>query len=368
MMMVNKCTWKIVLSIAGLLLAGTAGATEIVGKFGGEKPVKPRDYGIHLIDSEGYTEQWCHEVWVEDGSFIGTDFMVSNLGIGDHKGAIRFTYIDQKRKKSTCTAKIDSDDWKAAKEGFSLKFGKSTAKGDAEAIHIKMRCKKRSLDLVFTNQSPPLKPGGGVLRFGDDGKYSMVFTSPRASVSGSVTVKGKTMEIRGVGHATHSYSTMYPHKQARRWFRFKALREDISIILAEMEATRYYGSAHNGWALAIDSTGRILATARVNFKFDGYIADKKSAEGYAIPRRVKLVAADGENSMVGVLLMKNIKSIHDPTEDLDAISRAFVRRFTKPKEYHINCSYRFRIKDKKNDNKEHMIEGEGTYKFVFVNP
>jgi hypothetical protein len=365
-MKIRMMCCKLLFFLVWLSFAATAAATGMVAKFGKEKPVELRDLGVHLQDNEGYTEEWSHEVWVDGGAYLGIDFGITNLGIGDHKGAVRLTHVDPDGKKTKCSAKYDDDEWKAAKKGYSLKFGKSTAQGDMQGIRLDVRCKKIAMKLEFANEAAPLKPGGGVLRYGDgDGKYSMVFSSPRSKVNGSVTVKGKTREITGVGHAAHSYTTMYPHKHVRRWFRFKALRKDISIILAEMQASHDYARVTNGWALVVGPQGRVMSSVRINYIYDGYIKDSKSKEGYAFPRRVRIVAVDGKTRLTGVLTMKDIKSIHDPTADLDSISRAFVRRFTKPMEYKLYCTYKFRI-DKENGSQ--MIEGDGQYRFTYVNP
>jgi hypothetical protein len=347
------------------LSTNAAVAGEMVRKFGAEKPVTLKDFGIHLKDVEGYTEQWNHQVWMEDGSFIGMDFVVSNIGIGDHKGAVRVTWISPDKVKTVCRKNYDDDEWSASKNEYLLRFGKNQAKGHLGGINLNVRCKKISMQLQFVNQAPPLKPGGGVLRFGENGVYSMVFSSPRARVTGTLSVKGKTMQIQGVGHATHSYTTMYPHKQVHRWFRFTRLEKDISIIMAEMESVRDYYNSKNGWVLLVDSGGRIASTVRVNFMHDGFIEDTRSGDKYVSPRRVRIIAADGKTQIIGVLMMKKIRSVDDPTKDLDAISRAVVRRFTKPREYKIDCTYEFKIKTEK---EERRVKGEGTYKYVYVNP
>jgi hypothetical protein len=351
--------------VAALFISGPA-AAGTMSRFGSEKPVSLADFQPHLMDCESYTEEWSHGVWTEDGQWtIGVDFYISNLGIGDHKGGFRARFKDATGKTIKCSAKYDDDEWSYSKSGFFLKFGKGQVQGDLQGLNVKIRCKKISMDLHFENEVPPLKPGGGKLRFGGDGVYSMVFTSPRSKVTGTVVAEGKTRQIKGVGFATHSYSNMYPHKQTRRWFRFKTINKDISIIMAEVESVPAYYSATNGWVLVMDSKGRIAATARTNFKFDGFIQDTKSDEGYRIPRRVKIVAVDGKTQVTGILLMKKIKEIRDPTADLDVISRTIVRRFTQPKDYYIACSYKIRIKTEAGDR---TIDDEGTYRFVYVNP
>jgi hypothetical protein len=357
---------KVVLLVAAVFLSGPA-AGGTMSRFGSEKPVTMEDFRPHLMDGEGYTEEWSHGVWTEDGKWtIGVDFYISNLGIGDHKGGFRARFRDAAGKVTKCSAKYDDDEWSSAKSGFALKFGKAQVQGDMQGLKVKVKCKKLVLDLDFQNEVPPLKPGGGKLRFGEgEGVYSMVFTSPRAKVTGTMVAAGKSRQIKGVGYATHSYSSMYPHKQSRRWFRFKTINKDISIITAEVESVADYHNATNGWVLVLDPKGRIAATARTNFIFDGFIQDSKSDEGYKIPRRVRIIAVDGKTQITGLLLMKDIKKVRDPTADMDAIQRTIVRRFTKPRDYYINCSYKIRIKTEEGSR---TVEDEGVYRFIYVNP
>jgi hypothetical protein len=350
------------------LLAGQpAWAGELVSSFGKEQPVTLEDLRPHLEDAEGYTEQWNYNVYLEDGSFIAADFGITNLAVtSDHDGVFRAKFIDPQKKKTKCQVELDDDEYKFAKSGFSLDFKKGKVKGDLKSANVTVRCKKLSMDLHFENLSPAFKPGSGKLRFGkDDGSYSIAFASPRAKVTGSITVKGRKREIEGVGHATHTRTNMRPDKQVRRWFRFKIVDKDLTIVLTEMEATKHYMSSSKGWALVYGPKGRLLATARVNYEFDGFIKDQNSSEGYRIPRRVKFAAVDGKNVMTGVLLMKDIKKIVDPTADMGAVKRAVVRRYTKPKDYHINCKYKFALKTGEDSR---IIEGDDKFRFTYVNP
>lgn len=344
----------------------SARSTELVSSFGGDRPVTLEDYLPRMEDVEGYSEEWSHNVYLEDGAFIAVDFGVTNLALtSDHDGFLRARYKDPQGQDTRCKAELDDDEWKYSKSGFSLDFRKGKVKGDLKGLDITVRCGKLAMDLHFENRIPPYKPGGGVLRFGDDGIYRVVFTAPRAHVTGTITVKGETRQIAGVGHGMHTHYNLRPDKQVRRWFRFKQIDKDISIILAEMEATRDYGLARNGWAMVLDSKGSLIATAKVRYEFDGFIKDQKSKEGYQIPRRVRLAAVDGENQMAGVMLMENIKSVSDPTADMGAVKRAIIRRYTKPKDYHVNCTYKLTLRTKDGDRR---FEGKGVYRFFYVNP
>ncbi len=78
-----------------------------------------------------------------------------------------------------------------------------------------------------------------------------------------------------------------------------------------------------------------------------------------------MAAVDKNTHFTGVLLMKKILKVVDFTEKMGVIRRTVVRRFTKPKDYHIECSYKFRIKSADRDQ---IIEGQDKYRFFYVNP
>jgi hypothetical protein len=339
-----------------------------LSNFGPEQPVSLADLRPHLGDTEAYSEQWSHGVWTPDGYFVGVDFAISNLGIGDHKGGFRLEFKDPSGKKMECKQEFDDDEWSASKDGFRLVFGAQELTGDASGLRLKVRCPKLNADLVFANAGPAVRPGNGNLRLEDggqvEGTYTLMFTSPRANVTGQVVLAGQTIPIAGPGFCDHSYSDISPEKLARRWFRFKLINPDISIVMAELESTRELGSQQRGWVLVYDAQGRVLATAKTRFEYDGFVSQSKDG-GYSIPRRVRLVAADGENTLTGTLRMTGVKEIRDPTANLDGVRRAIVQQFSKPRDYSLTCSYQFQLKQA---GQVKELKGEGVYRFVFVNP
>jgi len=359
---------KLLISIVFVLcMAAPSRSGELVSTFGRERPVTVEDFRPQLEDAEGYTEQWNYTVHLQDGTFLAADFGVTNLALtSDHNGVFRAKHIDPQKRKTKCQVELDDDEWKYGKTGFWLDFKKGKVKSDLKGSDVTVRCKKLKMDLHFENLAPPFKPGGGVLRFGKGNNvYRAVFMSPRARVTGKITVGGEEREIKGIGHVMHTHTNMRPDKQVHRWFRFKRIDEDITIVLTEMESTKHYLNTRRGWVLAYDAKGRLLASARVRFDFEGFIKDQNSEEGYRIPRRVRFVAVDGKNQLVGVLTMQKILKVVDPTADIGSLKRAVVRRFSKPKEYHIGCKYKFNLKTEQGSR---IIEGENKYRFAYVNP
>ncbi|MBW1810870.1 MAG: hypothetical protein JRJ87_21945 [Deltaproteobacteria bacterium] len=336
-----------------------------VSPFGPPKEVSISDFGPHLSDGEWYKEEWNHNVWTKEGHFIAVDFAISNIGIGDHKGAYKAHILSPDGQATTCTGGLDSDEWSWSKDGFGLVFGSVSVSGDKSSLTVKAICKDLKIDLEFKNLAPPFMPGSGKLKYGDEGYYAKLFPSARARVTGVVSNKGKRLQVDAAGVVEHSVTTVAPHKSARRWFRFRQVDENYSIVFAEVETPAKYGHSRHGWAMVYGEGGRLAATAKVRFDYTGYIKDQKSKHGYVIPRRVRIAAIDGDTHLIGTLLMTSLAEAVDPTAKLSFITRSFVRRFVSPMDYRINCSYKLRLKNKTEDK---TIEGEGSYRFIYVNP
>ncbi len=345
--------------------SGASLADGSISSFGPEKQVSVADFRPHLSDAEWYKEVWNFNAWTRDGRYIAVDFIISNIGFGDHKGVFRAKLNEPGGKKTRCKAELDSDEWSWSRKGFALDFGKARVQGDLDGLDVTVRCEKLEMDLRFDNLAPSYKPGGGKLKFGQEGYYFKVYPSARSRVTGTVVRAGEKLAIDAPGMVEHSASTVAPHKQARRWFRFKKVDEDFTIMLSELQASPEYAGSTRGWAMVYGREGKIIATARVRFDFDGFIRHEKSEHGYRIPRRVRLAAVDGNTHLTGTLVMTALNGFKDPTADLNAIIRTLVRRFSKPMDYRIGCSYDLRIK---NESIDRRITGDGVYRFIYVNP
>ena len=364
-MMQSATVRSLVTMLGVMILSGSSLAAGSVSPFGKEKTVELADFGPHLCGDEWYKEEWNYNAWTAKGHFIAVDFLISNIGVGDHKGVFEAKFVESNGQRTDCKAELDSDEWSWSRTGFSLKFGKGRVRGDLKGFDIEVRCKNLKMDLRFENLAPPYKPGGGRLGFGKAGYYSKVFPSTRARVTGTIRRRGRDVAIDTPGIVEHSVVTVAPHKYARRWFRFRKVDQEASIVLAEVETPSAFGNTRHGWVMIYGPKGRLAASARVSFEFDGFIRDKNSEQGYSIPRRVRLAAVDGATHLTGQLVMTKLIGARDPTEKLPYLTKMFVHRFSKPMDYKIACTYSLRIK---NGSRDRTLTGKGVYRFIYVNP
>lgn len=351
--------------LLAICLPGLSHAAGDVSRFGKPTAVELRDIRPHLSNSDWYKEEWNFNAWTPKGEFIAIDFFITNIGIGTHKGGVKAKYFAPSGKKTTCSQELDSDEWSSSKDGFSLSFGKVQASGNLENFHVNVRCSDLQMDLDFNNLVKPYKPGSGFLRFGNQGVFIKNFPAARAKVTGKITAEGKAISIDAPGAIEHSATDLGPHQMSKRWFRFRDVNTEHTIILVELRSTEQWAGVRRGWVMLYDKDGYVLATSKVNFEYDGYILDNNSKLGYKIPRRVRIAASDGTNHLTGTLLMTGLKDVYDPTSSLNAFIRAIVRRYTKPMDYKISCKYDLKVK---HGDDFKYFKGEGAYRFIYVNP
>ncbi len=349
---------------ATLWLVATAQAGE-VSRFGPEDPVSLSDFQPHLSDSEWYKESWNHNAWTSDGHFIAVDFTISNIGIGDRKARFKAMIKGPDGQRTRCKAELDADEWSWDKDRFGLKFDKVRVSGDASKLQVVVGCKRLKMDLRFTNRATPIQPGGGALRFDDKGSYRKVYLQARARVTGTIQAAGETLRVDAPGMVSHTVFDLPPYEFSQRWFKFKQVGQDATIVLTELQTPKSYGRARRGWALVYDDDGRLLASAEARFEFDGYIRDKHSPEGYRIPRRVRLTAVDGGTELTGQLLLTRVDKVQDPTDDMNMVIRSLARRYSKPREYVLACDYSLQLKS---NPKQRVFTGKGKFRFGYVNP
>lgn len=349
---------------ATVWLSATAMAGTVTD-FGPEDPVGLADFRPHLSEAEWYKESWNHNAWTSDGHFIAVDFTITNIGIGDRKASYKAMIKGPNDARSLCKGELDADQWSWDRKGFGLRFGKAEVSGDEKLLTVAVRCKKLKMDLRFENRASPIQPGSGALRFDAKGSYRKVYHQARARVTGTIRAEGKSLKVDAPGMVAHTTFDLAPHEFSQRWFKFKQVGDDISIVLTELQTPEKYGRARRGWALVYDDSGRLLASARAQFEFDGFIQDKQSPEGYRIPRRVRLSAVDGQSQLTGEILLTRVNNVQDPTDDMNMVVRSLARRYSKPRQYDIACKYSLNLKT---NPKERTFSGEGKFRFGYVNP
>ena len=192
----------------------------------------PRDHGSH---PDFRTEWWYITAWVRDGD--GNDlgvqitFFRNRPGVAE-SGTSRFA----PRQLMFAHAAVADPrhgrlrhDQRAARAGFGLaeateattnvNIGDWSLRLSGNTYRAQIAAREFSLDFAFAAQAPPMLQGDhGTSRKGPDARQaSHYYSRPHLPVTGTLTLDGHVLNVRGSAWLDHEWSSSYLAEEARGW-------------------------------------------------------------------------------------------------------------------------------------------------------
>jgi len=207
----------------------------------------PRDHGSH---PEFRTEWWYITAWVRDGD--GNDLGVQITFFRNRPGVAEGgTSGFAPRQLLFAHAAIADPrrgrlrhDQRAARAGFGLAeagdvstavhIGNWSLRLDDQTYKALIVARDFSLDLAFTAQAPPMLQGNrGTSRKGPRAaQASHYYSRPHLPVTGTLTLDGRKLDVRGSAWLDHEWSSSYLAPEARGWDWVGLNFDDGSALMA----------------------------------------------------------------------------------------------------------------------------------------
>ncbi|WP_224367890.1 hypothetical protein [Hyalangium versicolor] len=185
--------------------------------------------------NDNYGESFSFMVDLEDGSFVSTQFSVTNLGPGSRNGVCRATVLRPGRKPWTPQVKVDSDEWGYDAATTTLRMGPCTLHAGS-GTYISVPLDNGLLTISFSDPPSPTAPSGSEIIVGNSRyRHEVLLPFTKAKVSLRLPGSDALLELTGGGYGDHSHSTVAPAKLARSWVRFRAVRGDTNVLLLARE-------------------------------------------------------------------------------------------------------------------------------------
>jgi predicted secreted hydrolase len=207
----------------------------------------PRDHGAH---PEFRTEWWYITAWVRDGDGndlgVQVTFFRNRPGVAE-SGSSRFA----PRQLLFAHAAIADPrrgrlrhDQRAARAGFALAEASEATTGvnigdwslrlSGDTYRAQVVARDFSLDLAFTAQAPPVLQGDrGTSRKGPRTEQaSHYYSRPQLPVTGTLTLDGRLLDVRGSAWLDHEWSSSYLAPEASGWDWVGLNFDDGSALMA----------------------------------------------------------------------------------------------------------------------------------------
>lgn len=290
-----------IVTLVALALCGFASPAFAQGwKSGGSNP-KMSDLAPRQSDSEAYSDRYSFAVDMDDGTHVGLDFTISNLGFGDRNCVVEVRVKSKKHGNYRYNESFDEDEWTSG-SGFSLAAGPTRITGKGSGVFEIAHTGKTPVKLKFENQVPMWAPGSGSLNT-SAGFYELHIISPRASVTG--TVGGRSVKSTDRGYADHVSTDIAPYDLAKYYSRSRLYEGDVLVMWRDIKLQDEAGGGHSPWVLVVYKDKIVFSSSNARIRYGDKYRDQKS--GYVVPKAVQVDARRGEDRIKFVLKGKRSK-------------------------------------------------------------
>jgi hypothetical protein len=311
--------------VLGLLIAASTAAAG--GKLqiypGAWSPVTPADLATHPLKPEAYTESWFFMVQGADGLWLFLHFGISNMQpLSDFDGALETTVI----RNGAVTFVKDNIGKKQVRHStttLDLALGKSTLKAVPEGYVLHVEQKGVTVDLVVKPLVAGVKPGRSIYPNGEF--YQLDLAAPRASVSGSLVLDGKTLPVAGQGYFDHSLQDYPAHKMADRLYSFRGFSAEGGVNYLNFVTPKGLGGEDMPALLVLK--GNEVAARLTSMRMTGAADLSDKSNDYTYPSKWSFEGRDGENPVSGTIVLGKKLQEQNAADDFNVFERTLIKAF-----------------------------------------
>jgi len=339
--------------------------------------VDSKDTEINLTDDSDLYDSTSFVITQKDSSLIFIQAILANLRpMYTHQPGVHIKYVDPTGKATFFSHKYETKHLVTEDNSISIGGFNFTRNPEDNSYHIKIEdkeCKDIKGELILASNE-----GGGV-KFGDDGKtafledrsaYSaMFYTIPRATVTGTLKVKGAEVTVDGYGFVSHFVQNMKPHKAALRWSMMKFHSEEVTLDSDLLLTPRQYNKEKISHGIFVWKNKLTAVTIENDISYPTTEYDR--ATGYDAPTsceyRWKGKTLDGDDFTAEInLTPANLIDKIDILGHLPWAIRMIIKAFVA-RPYHYQWLDRATAKITVGD-ETFTVDGQALHEVTFVNP
>ncbi len=227
------------------------------------------DDGPHPSSAPDYFEWWYYDVTFEDNStasivLYGAAMVDKShapgvmLNLSTANGAVYNSFTSMRRDELHTSAVGD------------IAVANSSAMHEGSLLHVQAEgvaedATPLAVDLHFVPQMAGLKLGDGALKANGKTILGWVIPMPRAEVTGTVTIGGKTRTVHGIGYHDHNWGEVDLQESMAYWYWGRVTTANLSVIYAELHLQPQFGSEPIGFVLVGDATHMVGGFAEAQF-------------------------------------------------------------------------------------------------------
>ncbi|KJF25312.1 hypothetical protein C7T36_15815 [Rhodococcus sp. AD45-ID] len=211
----------------------------------------PSDNGAHPSDNKFAFEHWYFDAHLDSGHIVVAMLQLRELV--NRKPGIEIHIYSPDGTRREVVKPYSSADVSASTDKCDVRIGPNSAvaefdSGDLPVHRVHLEEEDIVFDLEFRNDVPSWMPGRGQTTYGDTEFFAWVVGAPRASVTGTVTIGGATLDARGRGYHDHNWGVGDMKRIIDRWYWGRLYVDDFSLVYATVHTQKKYGEH---WSLPL---------------------------------------------------------------------------------------------------------------------
>ncbi|WP_293824714.1 lipocalin-like domain-containing protein [uncultured Brevundimonas sp.] len=168
------------------------------------------------------------------------------------------------------------------------------------------------VDLHFTAESTPFRPGTGYIALGADDEFYLTFLCvPKLLVAGTLTYEGVTHQVQGLAYQNHQWMNISSTRAWHHWLWGRQNSSDYTIVIYDLVANEEFGFARVPLFYIEDSKGVPVLDTVENVKVEVLETYFQPETGKDYPRLVRYSAAAEGKSIEYTLRWQDQIEIRD---------------------------------------------------------
>ena len=250
-----------------------------------------------LLPGDSASEHWEFTARVESGHLLFVEFLITNIGLGEHNAAAAWHLVTPEGKTHRTTNGRSASKWTLSSDHLRLKIGSSLLDLHSPTYQLHMDKKSMRVNLQFRPDAQAVWSEKAV-----PAGYALDLLAAAVPVEGTIWVKGMAtpLTVKGTVAATHSWTNEAGSSLIRRRVEFFSLQEQNPFYGVEFTTPN---GTRAKWVVVKPNGSKMYDSSMVEWTLAGRAKEPRE-RGYEVPATVRMKNAqlEGKAQLERVLL------------------------------------------------------------------
>lgn len=297
------------------------------------EPLPLSEDGLKMdMDTRGMYEWWYFDAHLDSGHTLVVFFYASNPNPGvSGKTGIEFMLVRPDGQRVQKFIPYRKSEFSAARDKPEVAIGGNTLRvseqdGGLPTYQISIDEGDLGCQLAYRAEVNGWKPGTGLSHFGDMGYFGWIIPFARASVEGTITDDGKTIQVSGIGYHDHNWLNFPFQTIIDYWMWGRIYSEHFTAAYAYIQCNKKVNNHTVKVLMLANGKDVVLSTGEFEFTQDDFEYNPKAK--YQFPKRIG-ISAPGFATIT--LNMNKIIEAQDMLENFHPVLRLFAKNVLRIK-------------------------------------